>query len=76
MRGSMPRRNQRIRSQRGSPGGKSSTVYPRCKAELLTGDDRAAAWATAVDFYAGYESYRTSCAPPEIRVFRLRPIGA
>lgn len=43
------------------------------KAELLTGDARAAAWATAVDVYAGYESYRTSCAPREIRIFRLRP---
>ena len=44
------------------------------RAELLTGDARAAAWATTVDFYAGYESYCTSCAPREIRVFRLRPI--
>jgi len=47
----------------------------RYKAEVLTGDARAAAWATAVDFYAGYESYRTSCAPREIRVFRLRPVA-
>jgi deazaflavin-dependent oxidoreductase (nitroreductase family) len=47
----------------------------RYKAELLTGDARAAAWATAVDFYAGYESYRSSCAPREIRIFRLRPIA-
>ncbi|WP_231995945.1 nitroreductase family deazaflavin-dependent oxidoreductase [Mycobacterium sp. 852002-51163_SCH5372311] len=44
------------------------------RAELLTGDARAKAWDTAVDFYAGYESYRTSCAPREIRVFRLKPI--
>jgi deazaflavin-dependent oxidoreductase (nitroreductase family) len=44
-------------------------------AELLTGDARASAWASAVDFYAGYERYRTSCAPREIRVFRLRPIA-
>ncbi|MGB9305970.1 MAG: nitroreductase family deazaflavin-dependent oxidoreductase [Mycobacterium sp.] len=44
------------------------------KAELLTGDARTAAWATAVDFYAGYESYRASCAPREIRVFRLKPV--
>ena len=43
------------------------------KAELLTGESRASAWATAVDFYAGYEGYRTTCAPREIRVFRLRP---
>jgi deazaflavin-dependent oxidoreductase (nitroreductase family) len=46
------------------------------RAELLTGDARAAAWDTAVDVYLGYESYRASCAPREIRVFRLRPIGA
>jgi deazaflavin-dependent oxidoreductase (nitroreductase family) len=45
------------------------------RAELLTGDARASAWASAVDFYAGYERYRTSCAPREIRVFRLRPIA-
>jgi deazaflavin-dependent oxidoreductase (nitroreductase family) len=45
------------------------------RAELLTGDARARAWATAVDFYAGYERYRTSCAPREIRVFRLRPVA-
>jgi deazaflavin-dependent oxidoreductase (nitroreductase family) len=44
------------------------------KAELLTGDDRAAAWATTLDFYAGYDSYRTNCAPREIRVFRLTPV--
>lgn len=48
----------------------------RYRAELLTGDARASAWAAAVDFYAGYERYRASCAPREIRVFRLRPIGA
>jgi deazaflavin-dependent oxidoreductase (nitroreductase family) len=46
------------------------------KAELLTGDERAKAWATAVDFYAGFQRYRTSCAPREIRVFRLRPVTA
>jgi deazaflavin-dependent oxidoreductase (nitroreductase family) len=45
------------------------------KAELLTGDARESAWATAVDYYAGYDSYRASCAPREIRVFRLRPAG-
>ena len=45
------------------------------RAELLTGDARASAWATAVDVYAGYASYRVACAPREIRVFRLRPIG-
>ena len=43
------------------------------RAELLTGDARAAAWKTVVDFYAGYERYRVNCAPREIRVFRLRP---
>lgn len=46
----------------------------RYRAELLSGEARAAAWATAVDFYAGYDGYRVSCAPREIRVFRLRPI--
>jgi deazaflavin-dependent oxidoreductase (nitroreductase family) len=45
----------------------------RYRAELLTGDARTSAWATATDFYAGYEGYRASCAPREIRVFRLRP---
>jgi deazaflavin-dependent oxidoreductase (nitroreductase family) len=45
------------------------------RAELLSGDARASAWATATDFYAGYERYRASCAPREIRVFRLRPVG-
>ncbi len=44
------------------------------KAELLTGDARADAWAKATDFYAGYERYRANCAPREIRVFRLRPV--
>ena len=48
----------------------------RYQAELLTGDARAAAWDAAVDFYAGYESYRASCAPREIRIFRLRPVAA
>jgi deazaflavin-dependent oxidoreductase (nitroreductase family) len=43
------------------------------RAELLDGDERAAAWATAVDVYAGYENYRLLCAPREIRIFRLRP---
>jgi deazaflavin-dependent oxidoreductase (nitroreductase family) len=47
----------------------------RYRAELLTGDARTKAWDTAVDFYAGYESYRASCAPREIRVFRLEPIA-
>src|ERR1700751_2937194 len=46
------------------------------RAELLTGDARAAAWATAVDFYAGYELYSARCAPREIRVFRLQPVAA
>lgn len=45
----------------------------RYRAELLTGDARAEAWADAVDFYAGFEGYRASSAPREIRVFRLRP---
>lgn len=46
------------------------------RAELLSGDARASAWAVATDFYAGYERYRVSCAPREIRVFRLRPVAA
>ncbi|MDT5351900.1 MAG: hypothetical protein QOJ56_432, partial [Mycobacterium sp.] len=46
------------------------------RAELLTGDARASAWAMGTDFYAGYERSRTKCAPREIRVFRLRPIAA
>jgi deazaflavin-dependent oxidoreductase (nitroreductase family) len=45
------------------------------RAELLTDEARASAWAAAVDFYAGYERYRASCSPREIRVFRLRPVG-
>jgi deazaflavin-dependent oxidoreductase (nitroreductase family) len=45
-------------------------------AELLTGDARASAWATVADFYAGYERYQASCAPREIRLFRLRPIAS
>jgi deazaflavin-dependent oxidoreductase (nitroreductase family) len=45
------------------------------RADLLTGEPRARAWATAVDFYAGYAAYRERCAPREIRVFRLRPIS-
>jgi deazaflavin-dependent oxidoreductase (nitroreductase family) len=45
-------------------------------AELLTGDARASAWATAADFYAGYAQYQVSCAPREIRVFRLRRIAS
>lgn len=45
------------------------------RAELLTGDARAAAWVDAVDYYAGFEAYRTNCAPREIRIFLLRPTG-
>ena len=47
-----------------------STPY---RAELLTGDQRAAAWAMAADVFAGYDNYRTRCPQREIRVFRLRP---
>ena len=43
------------------------------RAELLSGSDRDKAWTTAVDFYNGYEAYRRTSAPREIRVFRLRP---
>jgi len=46
------------------------------RAEQLTGEDRTSAWARAADFYAGYELYRVGCAPREIRIFRLRPVGA
>jgi deazaflavin-dependent oxidoreductase (nitroreductase family) len=46
------------------------------RAELLTGEARASAWAVAADVYAGYERYRASCAPRQIRIFRLRPIAA
>ena len=45
------------------------------RAELLTGEARASAWDKATDFYASYERYRASCAPREIRLFRLRPIA-
>lgn len=45
------------------------------RAELLAGADREAAWTTAVDFYAGYENYRRTSAPREIRLFRLRPVA-
>jgi len=52
------------------------TAPAQYRAELLTGDARAAAWATATDFYAGYHRYRASCAPREIRLFRLRAVAA
>lgn len=45
---------------------------PYC-ADLLAGDDRDAAWATAVDVYAGSENYRVNCAPRQIRTFRILP---
>ena len=45
------------------------------RAELLAGDERAAAWSTANDVYAGYENYRLNCAPRQIRIFRLRPLA-
>jgi deazaflavin-dependent oxidoreductase (nitroreductase family) len=44
-------------------------------ATLLSGEERAAAWGLAVDFYAGYAAYARTCAPREIRVFRLTPAG-
>jgi deazaflavin-dependent oxidoreductase (nitroreductase family) len=46
------------------------------RAELLTGDAWTSAWAAITDFYAGYERCRASCAPREIRVFRLQPVSA
>jgi deazaflavin-dependent oxidoreductase (nitroreductase family) len=45
------------------------------RAEPLAGDERAAAWATANDVYAGYENYRLNCTPRQIRIFRLRPLA-
>jgi deazaflavin-dependent oxidoreductase (nitroreductase family) len=45
------------------------------RAELISGEARAAAWANAVDYYAGFENYRINSAPREIRVFRLRPVS-
>jgi deazaflavin-dependent oxidoreductase (nitroreductase family) len=45
----------------------------RYRAALLSGEERDKAWATAVDFYAGYANYKTSAAPREIRLFRLTP---
>lgn len=43
------------------------------RAERLEGVERDRAWATAVDFYNGYERYRANCAPRVIRLYRLRP---
>lgn len=51
------------------------TAAAQYRATLLSGAERASAWAKAVDFYAGYERYRLSCSPREIRVFRLRPVA-
>ncbi len=45
----------------------------RHRAALLDGAARDAAWATALDFYAGYTLYETRAAPREIRFFRLTP---
>lgn len=42
-------------------------------ATLLEGEERQRAWANAVDFYIGYATYEQTCAPREIRVFRLTP---
>ena len=44
------------------------------RARLLAADERQTAWDLAVDYYAGYERYRQTCAPREIRVFRLSPV--
>lgn len=41
------------------------------RAQLLEGDERRQAWEIAVDYYIGYERYRQTSAPREIRVFRL-----
>ena len=59
-------------------------VHPECqveyrgpaapyRAERLDGQERERAWATAVDFYAGYERYRVASAPRQIKLYRLRP---
>lgn len=45
-----------------------------CRAALLDGEARDEAWAKAVDFYNGYLAYASSCAPREIRIFRLSPL--
>ncbi len=43
----------------------------RYRARLLAGEERDAAWKTAVDFYAGYARYAETCAPRQIRVLEL-----
>ena len=43
------------------------------KARLLESDERQRAWTVAVDFYNGYATYEKTCAPREIRVFRISP---
>lgn len=43
----------------------------RYHATLLSGPERDDAWATAVDFYAGYARYKETAAPRDIRLFRL-----
>jgi deazaflavin-dependent oxidoreductase (nitroreductase family) len=43
------------------------------RAQLLAGDERAQAWETAVDYFAGFSVYANRCAPRQIRVFRLIP---
>ena len=40
-------------------------------ASLLTGESRVEAWEKAVDYYNGYGVYAETCAPREIRLFRL-----
>ena len=45
------------------------------RAQLLEGDERERAWETIVDYFAGYARYAEACAPRQIRVFMLTPIG-
>ena len=48
----------------------------RCRARELAGDERAAAWQRAVDWYSGYAIYEANCRDKRtIRVFRLEPVG-
>jgi len=47
----------------------------RYRARELAGEERAAAWKRAVDWYAGYAIYEEKCRQRRtIRVFRLEPV--
>ncbi len=45
------------------------------RAEVLAGDERAAAWSLAVAVYGGYAVYQQRAGEREIPLFRLRPTG-